>query len=105
MFVKTDHAVDPRAQAVLFYIYAPELPALREQLLACGVQAPAIQYPGYMPSGELRLDDRDGYVVLIGHWGEAAHVAWEKRIGRKAYATRRSALKHRIPLEAGVFRD
>jgi len=69
MFVRTDHAEDPKAQVVLFYMCAPDLPALREQLLASGVQAPAIQYPGYMPNGELRLDDVDGYVVLIGHWG------------------------------------
>jgi hypothetical protein len=45
---------------------------------------PPIGYPGYMPSGELRLVDPDGYHIAIGHWGNQEHEAWEKRIGMKS---------------------
>ena len=52
-------------QAVLFYLYAADLIALREQLLASGVKVSAITYPDYMPKGEVRLEDPDGYVLLV----------------------------------------
>lgn len=56
-------------QAVLFYLYAPNLIDLRKQLLASGVNVSAITYPEYMPKGEVRLEDLDGYVLLIGQAG------------------------------------
>jgi len=52
-------------QAVLFYLYSPDLIALREHLLAREVKVSAITYPDYMPNGEIRLEDPDGYVLLI----------------------------------------
>jgi hypothetical protein len=39
---------------------------LREHLLASGIAVAGITYPSYMPKGEFRLADRDGYVLLIG---------------------------------------
>ena len=30
-----------------------------------------------MPSGEIRLEDPDGYVVFVGQWGADEHQAWE----------------------------
>lgn len=57
-------------QAVSFYLYSPDLIALREHLLASGVKkASGITYPEYMPKGEIRVDDPDGYVLLIGQAG------------------------------------
>jgi hypothetical protein len=56
-------------QAVLFYFYSPDLSALREHLLASGVQVSGITYPEYMPKGEIRVEDPDGYVLLIGQAG------------------------------------
>jgi hypothetical protein len=56
-------------QAVLFYLYSPNLFELREQLLAAGVSVSPITYPEYMPKGEVRLEDLDGYVLLIGQAG------------------------------------
>jgi catechol 2,3-dioxygenase-like lactoylglutathione lyase family enzyme len=56
-------------QAVLFYLYSPDLIALREHLLAKGVKVSEITYPEYMPKGEIRLTDPDGYVLLIGQAG------------------------------------
>jgi hypothetical protein len=64
-------------------MYTPDLAGLREQLLACGVKVPPIGYPEYMPSGEMRIADPDGYVILVGHWGKSEQEAWEKRIGVK----------------------
>ncbi|HMS54455.1 MAG TPA: hypothetical protein PKA27_03565 [Fimbriimonadaceae bacterium] len=79
--------IDPRNQAVLFYLHVDNLKAVREKLLAAGVQDRG-QYAGesegefprsgcvfdivsrdYMPSGEMRVHDPDGYVLLIGELG------------------------------------
>jgi len=83
MFLRADHPVDASAQAVLLYMYTPDLTGLREHLLASGVQVPPIRYPGYMPSGEITMADPDGYVVIVAHWGKSEHEAWEKRISAK----------------------
>ncbi|MEZ6018199.1 MAG: hypothetical protein R3F49_24050 [Planctomycetota bacterium] len=77
-------------QAVLLYMYSPDVRALRAHLLARGVidggatpgeGARAADWPSsrpvvfdveprfYMPQGELRLHDPDGYVVLVGQLG------------------------------------
>lgn len=79
-------------QAVLFYLYSPDVRGLREHLLAHGV-ADAGPIPWeegsrpseralpdgpaafevvprfYMPLGELRVHDPDGYVLLVGQRG------------------------------------
>jgi hypothetical protein len=83
MFLRADEPVDPRAQAVLLYMYTPDLIGLREQLLASGVKVPPIKYPEYMRSGEITIADPDGYAIFVGHWGRAEQEAWEKRIGAK----------------------
>jgi hypothetical protein len=66
MFSRASDPVIPSQQAVLFYLYSPDLIALRERLLASGVKVSPITYPDYMPKGEIRMDDPDGYVLLIG---------------------------------------
>lgn len=66
MLTKADAPVIAGQQAVLFYLYAENLIALREQLLASGVAASEITYPFYMEKGEIRVEDPDGYVLLIG---------------------------------------
>ena len=82
MFLRAEHPVDKCAQAVLFYLYTPDLAALRRQLVAAGTKVSEITRPLYMPSGEMRLEDPDGYTILVAHWGDAEHEAWLKRIGR-----------------------
>jgi hypothetical protein len=66
MFARASGPVSAGDQAVLFYLYAPDLIALYDHLLASGVSVSAISYPEYMPKGEIRLEDPDGYVLLIG---------------------------------------
>ncbi len=69
MFTRADTTVVASQEAVLFYLYSPDLIALREHLVAKGVQVSAITYPNYMPKGEIRTEDPDGYVLLIGQAG------------------------------------
>jgi catechol 2,3-dioxygenase-like lactoylglutathione lyase family enzyme len=69
MFARASEPVIAGQQAVLFYLYAPDLIALRNHLLASGVKVSPITYPDYMPKGEIRIDDPDGYTLLIGQAG------------------------------------
>jgi catechol 2,3-dioxygenase-like lactoylglutathione lyase family enzyme len=69
MFARASGSVIASQQAVLFYLYSPDLIALRQHLLVSGVHVSAITYPDYMPKGEIRVEDPDGYVLLIGQSG------------------------------------
>jgi len=69
MFARASGPIVSSEQAVLFYLYSPNLVALREHLLAAGVSVSNITYPEYMTKGEIRLEDPDGYVLLIGQAG------------------------------------
>jgi catechol 2,3-dioxygenase-like lactoylglutathione lyase family enzyme len=66
MFARASEPVIASQQAVLFYLYASDLGTLREHLLANGVKVSRITYPDYMPKGEIRVEDPDGYCLLIG---------------------------------------
>jgi len=66
MLARASGTVPASEQAVLFYLYSPDLIAVREHLLTNGIEVSEITYPHYMPKGEIRLEDRDGYVLLIG---------------------------------------
>ncbi len=65
MVAQADAEIDRRAQGVLFYLYAPGLAALREELAREGVPVGEIAHPEYMPNGVMRVEDPDGYVLLI----------------------------------------
>jgi len=69
MVSRASEPVVPGQQAVLFYLYSPDLITLREHLLSNGVKVSEITYPEYMPKGEICLADPDGYVLLIGQAG------------------------------------
>jgi len=83
MFARADGPVDAAQQAVLFYMYSDDVAGVRQRLLAGGlhdgeryngVSAPHdgrrvvfdLAHPAHMPAGELRVQDSDGYVVLVG---------------------------------------
>jgi hypothetical protein len=57
--------VDPRTQAVLFYLYARDLAGLRAQLLAAGIEPGEIEDGRPGPSQEMRVIDPDGYVLMV----------------------------------------
>ncbi len=69
-----------RTQGVSFAMYAANLPAMREQLIAEGVACEAIVYPPWMKSGAMNVYDPDGFEITINHWGEAEHSAWLKHL-------------------------
>ena len=58
--------VVPGEQTVLFYLYASDLSALRDSLRQAGVSVSNVTHPEHMPGGEMRIDDPDGYTLLIG---------------------------------------
>lgn len=65
MLARSERPLQPDAQDVLFYLYAPDLAGLREKLLREGVAAGEITYPHYLPQGELSLQDPDGYCLML----------------------------------------
>ena len=65
MLALAECAVKAEEQTVLFYLYAADLHALRERLLAAGIAAGQITYPEYLPDGEFRVTDPDGYTLMI----------------------------------------
>jgi hypothetical protein len=69
MFARASGPVIADQQAVLFYLYSPDLVALRDHLVASCVNVSPLTYPEYMPKGEIRIEDPDGYVLLIGQAG------------------------------------
>jgi catechol 2,3-dioxygenase-like lactoylglutathione lyase family enzyme len=69
MLARSMKPVVPGQQAVLFYLYSPNLVALREHLISAGIRVSPITYPDYMPKGEVCVEDPDGYTLLIGQAG------------------------------------
>jgi hypothetical protein len=65
MVTRDGDAIDPAGQGVLFYLYAPDLAALRAQLLAAGVEAGEVEDGPPGVRQEMRVTDPDGYVLMI----------------------------------------
>ncbi|MEZ0228385.1 MAG: VOC family protein [Planctomycetota bacterium] len=66
MLSRASDPVDPKAQAVLFYTYTIDVAETQKELRARGVKVGEMNHPFYMPKGEVRVEDPDGYVILIG---------------------------------------
>lgn len=86
MLARADGPIDAGRQAVLLYMYSPDVATLRRHLLAGGLRDGAVYsgaaslgdgprmvfevaHPHYMPAGEVRIADPDGYVILVGQLG------------------------------------
>ena len=65
MLAQDDARIDHRAQGVLFYLYAHDLAGLRDHLVAHGVAAGEIVDGSPGPRNEMRVEDPDGYVLMI----------------------------------------
>jgi len=66
LMVSTDgDPIDPAGQGVLFYLYSDNLAALREHLLANGINVGEIVDGTPGPTQEMRLTDPDGYMLMI----------------------------------------
>ncbi len=89
MLVRADAPLVPGHEGVIFYMYSPDVMALRMHLLKNGLVdggKPPSEYktgehpepfpgamtvfrpsfPFYMSEGEIRIHDPDGYVILVG---------------------------------------
>jgi catechol 2,3-dioxygenase-like lactoylglutathione lyase family enzyme len=66
MFSIASDPVVASQQAVLFYLYTADVSATHAELRRRGVAVGEITRPFYMPKGEVRVEDPDGYVLLIG---------------------------------------
>lgn len=64
MVARADAPFDPGAQAVLLYLYAQNLEATRDRLIAAGLAPGPIEAQAAAPR-RMRLDDPDGYGLLI----------------------------------------
>ena len=60
-----DGPFDSAQQAVLFYLYFDNIKETHAALMARGHSPGEIKYPFYMPGGECRLEDPDGYVLML----------------------------------------
>ena len=69
MLTRGARALNLDAQDVLFYLYATNLAALRSELVEKGLKPDEICYPEYLPEGEFRLHDPDGYCLMIAQSG------------------------------------
>jgi catechol 2,3-dioxygenase-like lactoylglutathione lyase family enzyme len=85
MLARASAPVDAEVQAVLFYLYSEDVRLLQQHLLAQGIphagpppqEGIACPPPNgaavfdivprfFMPAGELRIHDPDGYCLLVG---------------------------------------
>jgi hypothetical protein len=66
MLARASGPVNAPEQAILFYLYSSNIAAYRADLEARGVKIGPVSYPFYMPEGEFRIEDPDGYVLLVG---------------------------------------
>ena len=60
-----DGPFDSAQQAILFYLYFDNIKEAYAQMAARGHSPGEIKYPFYMPGGECRLEDPDGYVLML----------------------------------------
>ncbi len=57
--------VDASQQAILFYLYFDDIAQAHGALTERGHAPGPLGYPFYMPGGECRLEDPDGYVLML----------------------------------------
>src|SRR4249919_2608987 len=66
LMVSTDgDSIDPAGQGVLFYLYSTNLAALREQLVAEGIDVGEIVDGTPAPREQMQMTDPDGYVLMV----------------------------------------
>jgi catechol 2,3-dioxygenase-like lactoylglutathione lyase family enzyme len=65
MIALASEPIDAAQQAVLFYLYFDDIQRTHAVLTQLGHSPGEIQYPFYMPQGEFRLLDPDGYVLIL----------------------------------------
>jgi uncharacterized glyoxalase superfamily protein PhnB len=69
MLARSARPMNPGAQDILFYMYAPDVAAYHSELKGKGIKVGDIRYPFWSPRGEFRIDDADGYALMVSHAG------------------------------------
>jgi hypothetical protein len=69
---EADAPIHPHEQAVLFYLYTRDLPALRDRLVAYQAAPGQIGTPG--PRQEMRVADPDGYCLMVAQMDDETIV-------------------------------
>ena len=78
---EADHPNPPhRPDRFMLIMYTPDLPALRAQLVAAGLQPREISRPPYAQQGNMIIKDPDNYHIEIVHWSKVEDEAWEKHL-------------------------
>jgi predicted lactoylglutathione lyase len=72
MLSRSARTMNSGEQYVLFYLYGADVAAYRDELAARGIKVGPITHPFYMPEGEFRIDDPDGYCLLVGQTSEVS---------------------------------
>jgi ketosteroid isomerase-like protein/catechol 2,3-dioxygenase-like lactoylglutathione lyase family enzyme len=72
MLARADEPIDAPSQGVLFYVFARDLFGLRDRLIAAGIDAGDIVDGSPGPSVEMRVEDPDGYVLMVAQTDPAA---------------------------------
>jgi catechol 2,3-dioxygenase-like lactoylglutathione lyase family enzyme len=67
MLARASAPVVAGAQAIMLYLYGPDVPGPNAELAAAGVEVGAITTPFYAPRGEFRVVDPDGYALMFTH--------------------------------------
>jgi len=57
--------IDASQQAILFYLHVSDIKKTHAALLELGHSPGEIKFPFCMPGGECRLEDPDGYVLML----------------------------------------
>jgi hypothetical protein len=65
MVTRDGEPIDPAGQGVLFYLYSPDLAALRAQLIANGIVTGEIEDGAPAPRQQMKVTDPDGYVLMV----------------------------------------
>jgi glyoxalase/bleomycin resistance protein/dioxygenase superfamily protein len=65
MLAEAEEPVDPAGQAVLFYAYVHDLEGLHRRLEESGFAPGPIESGAPGPDREFRVDDPDGYCVMV----------------------------------------
>jgi catechol 2,3-dioxygenase-like lactoylglutathione lyase family enzyme len=70
MLTLADAPIDPEAQHIVLYLYAPDVVALHGRLRERDVTGVgALAHPVYREAGEFRIADPDGHMLLVGQRG------------------------------------
>jgi Glyoxalase/Bleomycin resistance protein/Dioxygenase superfamily len=67
MLSAAEGPIDADRQAVLFYLYFPDVEAVHATLAERGLPVGPVEYPFYSPAGEFSLSDPDGYRLVLTH--------------------------------------